>query len=373
LNIRRTEIEEALLNRVYAIQQPTDVPNPAYADGLRAAVLAGLDYLLAGIEADDSRPGPVPAELLAQARLAAQEGVSLDTVLRRYLLCHTLLGDFLIQEAEGVELMDHAALQQLLRLQAALVDGLIAAVANEYARAGRAAPRTTEQRRVGVVKQLLAGDLVDPVELEYDLDLCHLGLVGAGPGAEEAVRRVTGAMDCCRLLVCPEGGLVWAWIGSGRAIEVGELLGAALSVLPRGIGLAVGEPMHGLVGWRLTHRQAEMALPIAVKGPQPIVRYSVVALLASALRDEILGNSLRDAYLIPLAEGRDGGDALRQTLRAYFLAGRNASSAAAALRISRQTVNERLRKVEDRLGRSIDGCAPELETALRLREFDRMP
>lgn len=68
----------------------------------------------------------------------------------------------------------------------------------------------------------------------------------------------------------------------------------------------------------------------------------------------------------PLADGRDGGLELRKTLRAYFTTGRNITSAASALGVSRQTVGNRLRVIEEKLGRTIESCAPEIEVALRL-------
>jgi len=57
---------------------------------------------------------------------------------------------------------------------------------------------------------------------------------------------------------------------------------------------------------------------------------------------------------------------LRKTLRAYFTTGRNITSAASALGVSRQTVGNRLRVIEEKLGRTIESCAPEIEVALRL-------
>jgi DNA-binding PucR family transcriptional regulator len=61
---------------------------------------------------------------------------------------------------------------------------------------------------------------------------------------------------------------------------------------------------------------------------------------------------------------------LRKTLRAYFAAGFNAATAAAALEIDRHTVQRRLRKVEESLGRLLDSCHAELAVALRLEELD---
>jgi DNA-binding PucR family transcriptional regulator len=107
-----------------------------------------------------------------------------------------------------------------------------------------------------------------------------------------------------------------------------------------------------------------------------LTRYSDVLLLASALQDDLLVASLRETYLVPL-EGLPNGDtAVREVLRAYFAAGHNVKSAAAALGIDRATVRRRLRSIEQRLCRQIQTCQPELELALRLDElsrFNRMP
>jgi DNA-binding PucR family transcriptional regulator len=130
--------------------------------------------------------------------------------------------------------------------------------------------------------------------------------------------------------------------------------------------VTVGEPGEGLAGWRFSHRQAKAALPIAERGGEAIVRYAEVALLASVSRDDLLAGSLRQLYLEPLEAARDRGKAARDTLRAYFAAERNVSSTAAALGVDRGTVTNRLRAVEDLIGRPLKEVATELETALRL-------
>jgi DNA-binding PucR family transcriptional regulator len=79
--------------------------------------------------------------------------------------------------------------------------------------------------------------------------------------------------------------------------------------------------------------------------------------------------SLLELYLLPLRRERDGGHVLRETLRAYFAADRNGSSAAAALGVSRQTVANRLQAVERQLNQSLKVCADLLHVALRLEEL----
>jgi len=99
------------------------------------------------------------------------------------------------------------------------------------------------------------------------------------------------------------------------------------------------------------------------------VCYRGVALLASALQDELLRTSLRGLYLAPLEAERDGGATYRETLRAYFAAECNVTSAAEIVGVTRKTVAARLQMIEQRLGRPINTCAAEMETALRLREL----
>jgi purine catabolism regulator len=136
-----------------------------------------------------------------------------------------------------------------------------------------------------------------------------------------------------------------------------------------GILITVGEPGESLSGWRFSHRQAKAALPIAERREQSLVRYADVTLLASIVRDDIATASLRRLYLAPLENGRDG-DNLRIALRAYFQAGRNVSSAAAALGMNRRTLSKRLQAAERILGRPLESLAGDLEIALSLEAIE---
>ncbi len=133
-----------------------------------------------------------------------------------------------------------------------------------------------------------------------------------------------------------------------------------------GCSVTLGEPGQGLAGWRLSHRQAKAALPIAERRGEAVVRYADVALLASILGDDLAATSLRQLYLEPLERGRDRGKAARETLRAYFASERNISSTAAVLGVDRRTVTNRLRAVEGLFGRPLNEFATEIETALQL-------
>lgn len=222
-----------------------------------------------------------------------------------------------------------------------------------------------------LVEGLLAGEELDGAGIGYDLEGDHLGIVALGPGAAATVGTAATALEWRSLVVEARDGTLWGWLGPGDERDSQYLKQILGGELPAGALVGLGEPASGPDGWRLTHRQARAALAVARRGGGPIVRYAEVALLATMLRDDLLATSLRRLYLDPLEEaGPDGGEALKETLRAYFDADRNASLAAAALGVTRQAVARRVRAAEERIGCSIDVCAAELEVVLRFEALD---
>lgn len=368
MRARRAEIEEALRVRVFAISDPIEAADHEYADGLRSALEAALEYGLTGIEAGAEHLPPIPPTLVAQARVAARSGVSLDTVLRRYFGGYALLGDFLIEAAQ-VEGVSTASLKRILRAQATLFDRLIAEVSEEYVRESESGQASAQQRRLACVRRLLAGELAEVSELNYELDAWHLGVIARGAGAVAALGKLAATLDCRLLILQGDESTAWAWFGGRRALEPEEVTRGVSADSSKQLTIAIGESAQGLAGFRVTHRQAMAALPVALASSGPITRYGDVALLASAMRDEVLKASLHQIYIVPLSNQRGGGTALRETLLAYFAAHRNVSATAASLGISRQTVNSRLRAVEKRVGRPLSACGSEIEVALGLERL----
>jgi hypothetical protein len=365
LSARRSEIEQAILARIRLVSGPAAIDGDELAEGRRKAISAGVSHGLAGIERGEDPTGPIPAELFAQARRAARGGITPDVALRRYFAGYTVFSDFVVETAgEGVPLRV-PALGSVLHSQAARFERLVIAVMGEYARE-KGHRRPPERRQIEQVKKLLAAEPVDPDELAYELDDWHVGAVARGAAAASVLREVAQAADRRLLLACPDSETAWAWFGGRRRVATEEIARLVPSERTARVLLAVGEPARGIEGWRLTHKQASAALRIAKRGAKGVVRYADVGLLASISQDAVLASSLRQLYLAPLAGGRDGGAGLRKTLRAYFTAGRNVSSAASALGVSRQTVGSRLRIIEEKLGRTLESCCPEIEVALRL-------
>src|SRR5262249_10732557 len=162
------------------------------------------------------------------------------------------------------------------------------------------------------------GELLGSSDLGYELQGNHLALAVSGPGAAEAVRSLGEALDRRLLLVEPGAEIAWAWFGGQRGIDSREVGLLADEDWSEGIAIGCGEPGAGLAGWRLSHRQAAAALPVAQRVAEKLVRYSDVVLLASVLQDDLLATSLRQLYLAPLTQERGEGAIAKETLRAYF-------------------------------------------------------
>jgi hypothetical protein len=368
LHARRGEIEQAALARALGVKEPPEAISPEYLEGLRGAVAAAVDYGIASARGEDTRLEAPPA-LIAQARLAARWGIGLDTVLRRYLAGFTLMSEFVLQEAEADPSLAGAAVNRALRDQAADFDRLLAAVSREYAGAREGRARARGQRLAERVEKLLTGEPVDVSELPYDIDMSHLAAVASGAPAPLALRELAGALGG-RLLEVDRGeGVVWGWLGRRDPVEPSEAQSSLASIELPGVRIATGEPGTGIEGWRRSHRQARAAWQVALRGRLDRARYADVALPAAILQDDLLAASLRDLYILPLRSGRYSERTLLETLRAYFAADRNATSAAAALGISRQTVFNRLRSSEALLDRKLEDCAADLDVALRFADL----
>lgn len=355
-----------MTTRAYGVAAPPRSAEPQYVDGLRTAIATALDYGLSALETDRVDALPVPSLLFVQARLAARNGVQLDTVVRRYLGGHTLLGDYIAEEAEASGLLTGLTLNRVMRTQAAVVDRLIAAVTDEYMHELDVHSRRPSDGLREQIERLLRRESLDTSGIPYDFNMCHLGVVATGSRGGVAIREAAATLDCRSLLIDPGGQTIWAWLGGREPLEPGRVSPVFSSSRVEGLTIALGEPAEGLAGWCLTHRQASAALPIARHGKNGAACYGEVSVLATILQDELLVTSLRGLYLKPLEAERDGGAALRETLRAYFAAERNVSSASALLSVSRNTVASRLRTVEQRLGKSLRICGTDLEIALSL-------
>jgi hypothetical protein len=366
LRQRTSEIETAIFARISALSEPVESGDPEYIVGLRAAVGETVEYGITSIERGAEWTPPPPTVVAVQAQRAARNGVSLDTVLRRYAAGDRIVGEFIVEEADR---LPGQAVGQVMKARGPLVDGLMAYAATQYMREMERLTRSPEQRQGELVEKLLAGEAgVDPTELDYEFGGWHLGMIVSGESPLAAVRAAARDLNRPALVISRGTRTAWAWLG-GRRLDLDEMRRPLEAGGLAGVSLAVGEPRLGFEGWRLTHEEALAGFQVMLRKPQRLVRGTDVLLLAAMLRDPVLAKSLLRTYLAPLDEHGDSGAVLRETLRAYFASDRNAATAAAVLEVDRHTVQRRLRKVEESLGRLLSECHLKLEVALALEEI----
>ncbi len=250
-----------------------------YVAGLREAVAAAVGHVLEAIELGDVEAAAVPGAVLVQARRAARAGVGLETVLRRYVAGHTLLGELVVEEVGRRSVPGGGEmLGEIARVQLGVLDRLLVAIAAEYGRELQGGDGSPGWRLFERVRDLLegegegedgdgdgdrdrdgdgdGGDAEGVVGREggerdaglgYALDGWHLGVIARGARAREAVLGFAGVLE--RPLLCVSDGdeVVWGWVG-GRTVPGRSELDRALGVLGsiEGVVCACGEPARGI-------------------------------------------------------------------------------------------------------------------------------
>lgn len=305
------------------------------------------------------------------ARAAAQVG-ALKFLLMIYRIARSELWQAWFDRVEGSP-TDAQARNELLRYGseyfAFYAERLSDFVIEVYQHEIEQRVRSGEQRRFDAVRTLLEGSSFAASRLDVDLDQHHLGLVAWGGGGEAGARELAAALGRPLLLIGPLNGSWWGWISGSRPLTAGQerLL---REFEPSGDAhLAVGLEARGEEGFRATHRQALGARRVRRDAGRRLTRYADVAVEALAADNPDDARAFVAHELRGIDDGSPASGRIRETILAYFAAGHNAASAAAALGVHQQTVANRLRAAEDRLGRSISARRVELETALRLREF----
>jgi len=362
---RSPEVEEAIVHVCQEIEPVVSGDAEGLAV-LRAWARDSVDLIATVVEQGaDWVPSLSPGGA-AQIRYLARNGVGLDAIMRGFYAVTHLLLEFLTEEITD---FPPEALPRLVGIQGQYGDQMMSAMLAEYEDEVARMDASPSKRVAECVEKLLAGKPVETAELEYDLDAWHLGIIAAGARAELFLRGLAEQLGCQLLFVQRSAETAWAWLGAKRAISLAEVERVVLSKAGGKVSLAVGELRQGADGWRLTHKEAQIALTVMLHQPQRFVRGADVVLLAAAIQDETVRRSLVDVYLGPLDESRDA-EALCETLRVYFSLDCNAASAAAALGVNRHTVLRRLLRVEKAIGRQLDTCRAEMDVALRVVQLD---
>lgn len=363
----RASADTCVAQAIVRADSVAPAPSGSFASQSVKAVEAVYGHVVDVLGSGDRVTVPIPILVLAQARLAAVSNLALDVLLRRCVAVNDQIGLHLTEVVSQID-MSREGRVDVARKQVQIADRLIEAVVEEYNRAEPNGGSTVKQR-LALVTAILEGQPLDAKGLGYDLNRHHVAVFAEGV-EDGPLKRVATELSADTLLVHPGTFVQWMWMGTVEELRSDALRLAVKKALPARCIVAFGATESGRAGWRESHMQARHAYGVARRTGIP-THYEDVTLVASTVCDHVLESFLRRKFLKPLKDPPRGGMDLLQTLRAYFAADRNGSSAAAALDVSRQTVSNRLQFVEHRLGRNLSSCAPEVELALRLDELDR--
>jgi hypothetical protein len=238
-------------------------------------------------------------------------------------------------------------------------------MAESYQRGVERAAASGEHHRFQAIKSLLEGDPLGQSHVDVDLNQHHLGLVVWGEGGDAAARRLAAALGRTTLLTQRLQHNWWGWIsGIAPLDERQELVLVRFDAGP-GIRIAFGLEGYGEPGFRATNHQALRAQWVAPAG-SATVHYEDVAVEALATEAQNDARAFVRRELRGVDDASGASARLRETLDVYLAAELNAASAAATLGVHHQTVANRLRTIEERLGHPVGPRHLELAMALRL-------
>lgn len=315
----------------------------------------------------------------ATGRQRAQQRMPLDDVLRSFRLGGRLVWEALIDRARAGELATPDELLDLASWVWTVVDDTSAQVAIAYHATERELVRIDEQRRATLWEGLLHGRAKDPA---FALQAAHsIGVPIDGPYAVVVMDVDTGDDRTGGKLECglADAGIVSVWQARANTLvgllAVGDTT-AALTVLREAPSAPVGLSMTvpSLAEVDVAYRQAVLA-----RSTVPPGRVEVAA-LADRLPEALLLNSpsLAEALIerrlgpllkVQLAERR----LLLDTLNSWLETGGSINQTANAVHCHRNTVINRLRRIESITGLDLTDTAAHLELSLALRASWLLP
>ena len=338
-----------------------------------------------------------PAAAVEYARRLAQRGTPLTALLRAYRLGHLCFSDWVLrelaQQAGDAYLISAAALG-MSRLVAGYIDQVSEEMVAAYTRETENWLGNHSAARAARIRDLLSGERVDVGDAEatlgYRLGQHHVGLVcwvGDAAGTACGITRLehaigpVAAQAGCRgdpVFLPRDESTAWAWLPLGgrdtfdsaaAGAAAGATAGAAAGAAGvDGIHFAFGDPAKGVAGFRLTHQQAvaAAAVALAARSPAPrVVAYREVAPVAMMLGSPGLLRAWVLGTLAGLAADDEHHARLRGTLLVFLQTGGSYKTAAEHLMLHKNTVQYRVRKAQESLGRPVAENRYEVELALK--------
>lgn len=369
-----------------------DFPFPAaVTPQTRAAVRSTLIAFLEMARSPGRSESPrLPADAVAYARAFVQRRVPVVILLRTYLLGYRELWRSwaaAIRAGSSDEALQLRALDAGADVFFSFIDGLTTGIVEVFETEQAKWSRSLSAIRTELVEAILDEKPVDVAEAEraflYRLGESHLGVVVWSSADPQSVQHdrleqtwqqlAQGAGMGQSLVVYAGRRVIWGWFGGPheRVAKLADTL-EGWEIPEAEVGVAIGEPGEGQVGFRDTHRQALHARRVAVMGGREstrVARFKRLAVPALASIDPSLSSYFVRHQLGRLAGDSDLAARLRGTLETYFEERESAAATGRRLGIHSNTVTYRLRQIEELLGYPPDEQRLELQLALRLIRY----
>jgi hypothetical protein len=378
----------------------TELPELGPDEEMRQATYASNEsnvrlFLEIAKTESDPAEAKLPPAAVEYARQFVRQGVTLDALLRAY---HMGQARFVnrwndavnASLPEGPERTE--AVEQGTTLTLAFINTLMRALVQRYADERDRWVRSAAAARADVVRALIAGERIGEErasqQLGYSLERSHLAFVvwsGGSSGEDDtsdlgALERIAAefALSLGKsgpLLIQVSSRLVAGWIGGYEEIDLA--LQGRVQVppgAPTEVRLGIGSPGKGRDGFVQSYREARHARRVAeLSGPAAarVTIYPRVALTALASTDLDQARVFVVRELGPLADDDDSARRLAGTLRVYLEERSSPSRTADRLGVHANTIPNRIRAIEELLGRPVDSRVAELLVALRLAPLVR--
>ena len=327
-----------------------------------------------------------PSASLEYARRRAQRGTPLTALLRAFRLGHTCFSDWVLRElarqTSDVALLTATTLA-MSRIVAGYVDQTSEEIVAAYTREREHWLRNRSAARAARIRDLLSGQRVNVTATEatlgYRLHQYHVGLVcWAGDATasvdditrlEHAVGHVAEKAGCSAdpVFLPRDESSAWAWLPLGLR-DTFDAAAASTDGLDDDIHFAFGDAAKDTAGFRLTHQQAVAAQAVALAAEPATPRsvaFSEVAPVAMMLGSADLLRAWVLTTLAGLAADDEHHARLRDTLLVFLRAGGSYKTTAERLTLHKNTVQYRVRKAEESLGRPVGEDQHDVELALR--------
>ena len=355
------------------------------AASVEANVATLLDVLQHGIALDAL---DAPAAAVEYARRVAQRGIPLHALVRAYRVGHARFLrwclDEIPEQTHDVALT-RAVIRRLLDESFGYIDRVSEQMISAYQHERDRWLLTQGAVRAVRVRPLLDRERIDPLQIEanlgYRLDQHHIGLVTWVPGADSSLDalsrldRLSIALAdelSCRgkpLFVPSDESAAWSWLPlGGRKRVAWEQLSTTVAAHDPTARVAVGDPAAGLDGFRQTHQQALRAQGVAVlarPGTQ-VTTFAEVGPIALLSPDLDATRGWVWHVLGELADDNEQSERLRETLRVFLATNGSYQAAGERLAIHKNTVQYRIRKAQETVGRPSHDRRNDVELALRI-------